>query len=846
MALKAWLSTWLLLAMVWPLMAAAENAPSTEAAKFVPPQAIGATSIIYPKEAPPHAETITVIVSILIDTQGEVDEVKLLQTGGSVFDLAVLTGAASFTFKPALFENKPQAVNIRYTANFPPPAIKKTKPEPIAPKAELRGEVQERGTRMAITDGQVTATNNTQQVHRTLIEDGAFTFKLAPGVWNIAIKAPGFKPFTFQETLKEEALVVRCLVERQSYSDYEELVIGKRTKIEVSRTSLRGREIHRVPGTFGDPYKVTNAMPGVSQLMSLMPLPVIRGVGPSQSGFLLDGIALPLFYHSLAGPSVIHPQFVERIDFSPGTPSIEYGGYTGGIINGVSTLPFQNKKSSYDINLNLIQGGGLVRENFESINTEVMAAARIGYPNGILSLLNSPARLSYWDYQTRVAYGDRNLFVSAMFFGARDNLETLEDQYVNNERIEVATPTFYAEFHKIVLRARHQSPTLIGDYQVALSYDLSAIDSADPAAKSLGIAPKINWQWQLLDSLKLMTGISADFRELKLMDSFQAEADNPLHSFLTLAADGLHKDAGSWLGFHYQPLDAWLITPGIRVDLYSDPEISHWAVQPRIQTRVRLYQSEDEDQHLWLKAATGIYHQPPRPYFTLPGLSATALDLGLLRSHQNMMGVEWQIDSAWHLDIQTYYNILDPTVFELNLTANNEEPSPTRPNQPNQPPDPQQEEWLTGLSGQSKGRAYGIEVMLRKSEGERFFGWLSYALARSERLNNGEYQAYDFDRTHTMNLVGGMKFARNWELGGRLVFQTGSPLETREGGFASGRSAPNWRVDLRMDKRVVFNEWLLDFYIEILNIAVTNESGGLIGKEGFRYVLPTLGLRAIL
>ena len=101
-----------------------------------------------------------------------------------------------------------------------------------------------------------------------------------------------------------------------------------------------------------------------------------------------------------------------------------------------------------------------------------------------------------------------------------------------------------------------------------------------------------------------------------------------------------------------------------------------------------------------------------------------------------------------------------------------------------------------------------------------------------------QYQAYDFDRTHILNVVGGMKFARNWELGGRLVFQTGSPLKTREGGFASGRSAPNWRVDLRMDKRVVFNEWLLDFYIEILNIAVTDESGGLIGKEGFRYVLP--------
>jgi len=827
--------------------AAAASQEKAETA-FIAPTPIGETSIIYPRNAPPHQATISVIVTIELNAAGEVEEIKLEQSGGRSFDLAVLTGAASFRFEPAIYKGQAHAAAIRYTAKFPVPKPKPQEQATTAPEesALLVGKVIERGTRKKVLDGQVIASHKKHGVRRLLLHDGGFTLKLPTGKWEIEIKAPGFIPFLFTETIKQEELNIRCLMQRQSYGDYEELVVGKRSRVEVSRTSLRGREIHRVPGTFGDPFKVTNTMPGVSQLMSLMPLPVIRGVGPSQSGFLLDGVPLPLFYHSLAGPSVIHSELIERIDFSPGNADVSYGGYTGGIINGVTTLPFQAKKSTYDIDLNLIQGGGLIRETYDSIDTEVIAAARVGYPDSILSLLNSQARLSYWDYQTRVSWGDRNFFVSAMVFGARDNFKTFDEQLVDGQIVEVFEPYLLGEFHKLVLRLRHQSPQFTGNYQLALSYDLSSIESTEPSARSLGAAPHIDWQWKILESLTLIAGIEADFRKLELFEAFleQANPENPVHLFLSQGTGGLHKNGGTWLGINYKPSDAWLVSPGVRVDVYSDPEQSHWGIQPRIQARARIFKTED--QSLWLKLGSGIYHQPPRPYFTLPGLSVTALHLGLLRSHQNMVGAEWQIDSDWNLDVQAYFNLLEPTLFELNLSENQEEDPNTNPYE--RPPEPgqEQEEWLTSLSNETSGRAYGIEIMLRKEDSGRFFGWLSYALARSERINNQRYLPYDFDRTHTMNIVAGVKLPRNWELGGRLVFQTGSPISTDDGGIASGRTKPNWRMDLRMDKRIVFDEWLLDFYVEILNITVTRESGGLLGTDGLRYVLPTLGLRAIL
>jgi hypothetical protein len=60
------------------------------------------------------------------------------------------------------------------------------------------------------------------------------------------------------------------------------------------------------------------------------------------------------------------------------------------------------------------------------------------------------------------------------------------------------------------------------------------------------------------------------------------------------------------------------------------------------------------------------------------------------------------------------------------------------------------------------------------------------------------------------------------------------------------RSDGQFRLDLRLDKRAVWNNWLLDFYVDIINTTVAEESGGLVGGAPIRYVIPTLGFRGVL
>ena len=132
-------------------------------------------------------------------------------------------------------------------------------------------------------------------------------------------------PFVQKETLAAaQELAVSYYVERDRYDPYEIVVVGEQRREEVSRITLRGKEITQIPGTFGDPFRVVQTLPGVASVASLLPFPIVRGASPSSTGFLLDGTRVPLLYHLLAGPSVDPPR-VHRRD-----PVLSRGG-TGAV-----------------------------------------------------------------------------------------------------------------------------------------------------------------------------------------------------------------------------------------------------------------------------------------------------------------------------------------------------------------------------------------------------------------------------------------------------------------------------------------------------------------------------------
>lgn len=75
------------------------------------------------------------------------------------------------------------------------------------------------------------------------------------------------------------------------------------------------------------------------------------------------------------------------------------------------------------------------------------------------------------------------------------------------------------------------------------------------------------------------------------------------------------------------------------------------------------------------------------------------------------------------------------------------------------------------------GKAYGFEMMLKKSNG-KFTGWLSYTLSWSDRnfdeLNNGKTYFAKYDRRHNLSVVGMYDLNSKWNFGVTQIFGSGN------------------------------------------------------------------------
>ena len=85
-----------------------------------------------------------------------------------------------------------------------------------------------------------------------------------------------------------------------------------------------------------------------------------------------------------------------------------------------------------------------------------------------------------------------------------------------------------------------------------------------------------------------------------------------------------------------------------------------------------------------------------------------------------------------------------------------------------------------------KGRAYGLELLLKKTSG-RLTGWIGYTLSKSEKkidgINNDKwYNAYQ-DRTHDISIVGVYNLNAKWTLSAAWIFYTGNALSYPSGKY---------------------------------------------------------------
>jgi len=88
-------------------------------------------------------------------------------------------------------------------------------------------------------------------------------------------------------------------------------------------------------------------------------------------------------------------------------------------------------------------------------------------------------------------------------------------------------------------------------------------------------------------------------------------------------------------------------------------------------------------------------------------------------------------------------------------------------------------QFLEGDLLEAEGRAYGLELLLKKTKG-RFNGWLSYTLSRSERkaegINNNNWYPSRFDQLHNLSVTSFYDLSKKWSLSSTFSFISGTPV----------------------------------------------------------------------
>ena len=95
-------------------------------------------------------------------------------------------------------------------------------------------------------------------------------------------------------------------------------------------------------------------------------------------------------------------------------------------------------------------------------------------------------------------------------------------------------------------------------------------------------------------------------------------------------------------------------------------------------------------------------------------------------------------------------------------------------------------EFVEGQTVSGDGRAYGVELQVKKVKG-RFNGWVSYTLARTELLtpgvNGNEWYPTRFDQTHNLNVTGFYDLSPRTTLSATFVYNTGTPVTLASAGY---------------------------------------------------------------
>jgi hypothetical protein len=457
----------------------------------------------------------------------------------------------------------------------------------------------------------------------------------------------------------------------------------------------------------------------------------------------------------------------------------------------------------------------------------VVVAARYSYTGLVVSRLFGNVSFGYADYQLRADHKFAGGRLTLLTLGSFDQLD-IRDQSIGDASLN---------FHRQDLR--WERPVAGGLLFMRATSSIDGAHSqlyASPIdVRSYGLASRVAYSRPLGSAVVIEVGTDSEAQRFRTdiggavgaLSSTSTPAPQPqFFGDLARSRDALTAAAyvAASIGWRRLALD-----PGVRYARYFEQGTTRGALQPRLAARIGLTQRLSAD------ATVGRFAQMPSLPIGVGGFEAFGLrDFGLQTSTQAALSLEARLAADVTLRVTGFHQWLYVSDLRSTIARDVREP-----------------EFLQ----MRHGRGYGGELMLRLPRQARVHGWLAYTLSWSTRDFDGIAAPSDWDQRHIVNLVTTVRIGSGYSVGGRFHYNSGrpypvqTPLETVE----YQRLPSFWQIDLRADKRMVFDRYTLDIYVELGNATLTRQvtaygpvdaTNAPPREIGFRIVLPSVGIHA--
>ena len=637
-------------------------------------------------------------------------------------------------------------------------------------------------------------------------------------------------------------------------------------KTEESPLSLKTiglSEIEKSPGANRDISKVIQSFAGVQSSPSFRSDVIIRGGGPSESRFYLDGIEVPNINHfatqgSSGGPlGILNADLIREINYYSGAFPANRGNALSGVLE-FSQVDGNNEKVKFRGSV----GASEVSATFDGPigeKTNFIVSTRRSYLELLFGLLELPFLPTFNDLQFKVKTRfDQKNELTLVGLGAIDlfdlnlDIENPDEQQQNilsripvNEQWSYTVGAVYKHygansFKTVALSRSHLNNSAYKYFE----NDDSSEDNKILDYQSEEIENKLRVEnTTRLSGYKLNFGANLDWVEY-LNETSQRRFYNGqilnvnYETDLSLLKWGLFGTISrNFIG------DRLILSFGTRFDANNYSSGMNNLLEqfsPRFSASYLL-----TDQ--WsMNFNTGRYFQLPA--YTSLGYKENGVfvnkenNLKYIQSDHLIGGFEFKPKTNMQFSVEGFLKKYSDYPFsvkdQISLANKGADFGVVG-----------DEEILSS----SEGRAYGAEFQARIKNNKGLNLNLSYTLVRSEfEDGNGDYQVSSWDSKHLIVLTSTTPLGREWQIGGRWRFVGGLPYTPYDmeksslveawnltGGpyldnarLNSERFDAFHQLDVRVDKTYYLKKLTLKFYLDIQNFYnFQNQDQDIIVRE---------------